>query len=95
MTKYIILCAVIYFAVINIIASLTAFSDKKRAIKQKQRIPEKTLMLLGLFGGAISEYITMKKIHHKTKHKKFMIGLPLEIFLHLVILIIIIVKTAA
>lgn len=52
-------------------------------------------MLLGLFGGALAEYITMKKIHHKTRHKKFMVGLPIEIFFHLTLLIIIIIKTAS
>ncbi|MCM1285588.1 MAG: DUF1294 domain-containing protein [Acetobacter sp.] len=94
MNKYIILGTLIYFSVISLISSLTAFSDKKRAISNKQRIPEKTLMLLGLFGGAAAEYITMKKIHHKTRHKKFMIGLPLEVFFHLVTIIIFILKTA-
>lgn len=95
MHKYIILGIAIYITAISLIAFLTAYSDKKRAIQKRQRIPEKTLMLLGLFGGALAEYITMKKIHHKTRHKKFMVGLPIEIFFHLALLIIIIVKTAS
>jgi uncharacterized membrane protein YsdA (DUF1294 family) len=92
--KIILIIAVAYFIIINIIASIMASSDKKRAVKGKRRIPERTLMIVGLFGGACGEYITMKKIHHKTLHKKFMIGLPLEIFLHIVIIVLIVVKVA-
>lgn len=83
-----------YILMINIVASITAVIDKKKAIKHKHRISEKTLMLLGLFGGALGEYLTMKSIHHKTLHKKFMIGLPLEIVLHIIILILIYLKVA-
>lgn len=28
-------------------------------------------------------YITMKLIHHKTRHKKFMIGIPIFIGVHI------------
>ncbi len=92
MTKLYILIA--YILMINIVASITVVIDKKKAIKHKQRISEKNLMLLGLFGGALGEYLTMKSIHHKTLHKKFMIGLPLEIVLHIIILILIYLKVA-
>ena len=83
-----------YLLLMNIVASSIAIVDKKKAIKHRQRISEKTLMLLGLFGGAFGEYLTMKSIHHKTLHKKFMIGLPLEILLHIIILILIYLKVA-
>lgn len=43
-------------------------------------------MLLGFFGGALAEYLTMKAIRHKTLHKKFMIGLPLFILIHVAII---------
>ncbi len=82
------------FVTINIAASAAAIADKKKAIRGHRRISEKTLMLLGLFGGALGEYITMLKIRHKTRHKKFMVGLPLEIFLHIVLIILIVYKVA-
>lgn len=90
--RIVILIAVIYFIIINIISSALAVADKRKAKKAKWRIPESTLMLFGLMGGAIGEYLTMKRIHHKTRHKKFMIGLPLEILLHIVIIVLIISK---
>lgn len=72
----------IYFALISVAAVIITIKDKRAAIRGKQRIPEATLMLTGLAGGALAMYTTMKIIRHKTKHKKFMIGLPLEIALH-------------
>ena len=41
---------------------------------------------IGLLGAAGPMYLTMKKIRHKTKHKKFMLGLPAEVILHILII---------
>ena len=77
----------IYFAVISVITAVVTFYDKKAAKKYpKQRVPEKVLFLLAIIGGSVSEYLTMLKIRHKTKHKRFMIGLPIIMVLQLVIL---------
>lgn len=69
----------IYFSFISIFAVIITIIDKRNAIKNKRRIPEDFLLTIGLIGGALAEFITMKVIHHKTRHKKFMIGLPIEI----------------
>ncbi|MBQ5843177.1 MAG: DUF1294 domain-containing protein, partial [Clostridia bacterium] len=53
------------------------------------RIPEKTLFLTALFGGSLAMYITMLVIRHKTKHKRFMIGLPVIALAQAVLLAII------
>ncbi|MBQ4207975.1 MAG: DUF1294 domain-containing protein, partial [Clostridia bacterium] len=39
-----------------------------------------------LFGGALAEYCTMRCIRHKTLHKRFMIGLPCMLLLHLLLI---------
>ena len=95
MNKQAVIILIVYILIINIVASLTAIADKKRAERGKWRISESTLMLLGLFGGATLEFITMKKIRHKTKHIKFMVGLPVEMFLHYVLIILLIYKVAS
>ena len=78
----------VYVAFISIFAVVITIVDKKRSKRKRtKRISELTLMLTGLFGGALPMYVTMKAIRHKTKHKKFMIGLPLEIVLHVILLI--------
>lgn len=78
-------CAVlIYFAAISLITFIITALDKIFAKRNMRRVPEATLLSFALFGGALSEYITMKLIRHKTLHKKFMVGLPVIIILQAV-----------
>jgi uncharacterized membrane protein YsdA (DUF1294 family) len=77
---------VIYAVLIGIVSVVITVADKSAAKRGKWRVPEATLMLIGLFGGALPMFVTMKTIRHKTKHMKFMIGLPLEIALHAAII---------
>ncbi len=67
------------FAVTAIISIILTLYDKAASKAKHRRIPENTLMLLGALGGALPMLITMKIIRHKTRHKKFMLGLPLII----------------
>lgn len=78
---------IIYFVAVSLFASIVTVTDKRKAIKGKYRISEATLFVLGFLGGALSEYITMRLIHHKTLHKRFMLGLPAIVLLHILILI--------
>ncbi len=80
----------IYLALIGVVAIFITIADKSAAKRGKWRVPEATLMLIGLFGGALPMFVTMKTIRHKTKHMKFMIGLPLEIALHAAIICLIV-----
>ena len=50
--------------------------DKRKAVKGQWRIPEATLIGLALAGGPVGAYAGMKVFHHKTKHAKFTIGVP-------------------
>lgn len=77
----------LFLAVISIVAIFVTVYDKAAAKTGRRRIPEKTLMLIGFFGGATAMYGVMQLIRHKTKHKKFMLGLPLFIVLHLIIIV--------
>ena len=69
---------IIYFCFSLLAVCLTVY-DKYAAKRKKARIPEKTLFITALFGGSLAMYITMLVIRHKTKHKRFMVGLPLII----------------
>ena len=60
----------------NIAAAVVTIKDKEAAKHKKWRIPEKTLFIVAALSGCITMYITMHLIHHKTKHKRFMIGIP-------------------
>ena len=67
-----------YIAVISIISIIVCIYDKKISKKNRVelRTPEKTLLLLSALGGRVAMYITMLIIRHKTKHFKFMVGIP-------------------
>ncbi len=81
-----------YFLVINIVASIICFVDKHLAKKHKWRISEKTLFTMCIIGGSVGMYLTMRLVHHKTMHKRFMLGVPIIIILQILLLTILIHK---
>ena len=68
-----------YIAIISLISIVVCIYDKKISKKNRVelRTPEKTLLLLSALGGSVAMFITMLIIRHKTKHVKFMLGIPL------------------
>ena len=70
-----------YFLAVSVISMFVTAADKAKAIKQKRRIRERTLFGWALIGGSVAMYLTMLGIRHKTRHKRFMIGLPFIIVL--------------
>lgn len=76
----------IYFIGISLAAATVTVLDKYKAKKGRWRIPEATLFILAILGGSVSEYTVMRLIRHKTKHKRFMIGLPVIILLQLILI---------
>ncbi|MDD6603464.1 MAG: DUF1294 domain-containing protein [Eubacteriales bacterium] len=73
-----------YLVAINLLGIIVTVADKKKAIKGKHRIPELDLWIIALLGGSLGTYIAMKIVRHKTKHKNFMIGIPIIIIIQLV-----------
>jgi len=76
---------IIWLVVVSLITIGLTVYDKLAAKKKLTRIPENTLMYMGVLGGAVAEYIVMQLIRHKTRKKKFMIGLPVIIVLQIII----------
>ena len=76
-----------YFFIINTVSAVITVCDKIYAKKKSRRIKEKTLMLFGILGGSLAMYFTMLIISHKTKHRKFMITLPILMVFQLGILV--------
>jgi uncharacterized membrane protein YsdA (DUF1294 family) len=80
-----------YFIAISIISALVCCYDKIAAKKfTKHRTRESTLLLLSALGGSIAMLLTMFAIRHKTKHAKFMVGIPLIIVAQIAIAALII-----
>ena len=83
------LIAVLYVMIINSVAMLLYYLDKKYAVKKKNRISENNLLLCGAFGGSIGSAFGMLFFRHKTKHWKFRILVPLFLAVHFAILVLI------
>lgn len=76
----------IYYIVINLFAFVVTCVDKRKAVKNKWRIRERTLFMFAFLGGALGIYIAMHLTHHKTKHFAFSVGMPLIIVVNIIAL---------
>ncbi|MBQ9030737.1 MAG: DUF1294 domain-containing protein [Parasporobacterium sp.] len=82
----------LYLALLNLAGFLIMGADKKRAVRGRWRIPEKTFFILSAAGGSLGCLTGMYLFHHKTKHWYFVVFIPLILaaqgILALVILIL-------
>ena len=60
--KYLIL----FLLITNLITFIVFGIDKRKAVKGRWRIPEKTLLLMGLVFGSVGQLLGMKVFRHKT-----------------------------
>ncbi len=67
----------------NLFAFLLYGLDKRKAVRHKRRISEKTLILIAFLMGGIGCLLGMFIFRHKTKHLKFKILIPLAVILNL------------
>ena len=78
---------IIYFVLVSFNSICLVIYDKIASKKfKRKRIRENVLLLFAFIGGEFSMFISMKLIHHKTRHKKFMIFLPIFILFHILLL---------
>ena len=66
----------LYLLLINAAAFMLMLADKRKARKNRWRIPERTLILSAALGGSIGALLGMYTFRHKTKHLKFTLGIP-------------------
>lgn len=69
----------IYLAAVNFAAFVMYGIDKKKAIRGKWRTHESALLGIAIAGGSLGAWAGMYAFRHKTRHKKFVIGVPLVI----------------
>ena len=72
----------------NVVSFLLYAYDKACACKGKWRIPELTLLSFAFWGGALGAFLAMYVFHHKTRHVRFQVCVPLFLSVQTVILII-------
>ncbi len=86
----IITVAIIYL-VLAVISIFVTVLDKSAAKARKRRVPERVLFFFAGIGGALPMLLTMKIINHKTRHKRFMLGLPAIILVQALLVLIFLV----
>lgn len=84
MSKSLLVIFMLYLILINIIALRLFALDKKRALQRRERIPEKKLIRISVFGGALGAFIAMEVYRHKTQKRKFGI-IPVLFFIQLIL----------
>ena len=79
MQQLIIIVSLAYAAIISLISIIVCIYDKIISKKNRVelRIPEAVLLILSALGGSVAMFVTMLITRHKTKHLKFMLGIPL------------------
>ncbi len=79
--------AAVYLIVVNISAVAVYGWDKLSAKQGWQRVPEKILLLLALLGGSVGAMAAMTFFRHKTRHLKFIYGVPMIFVLQIAALV--------
>ncbi|MBR5323870.1 MAG: DUF1294 domain-containing protein [Muribaculaceae bacterium] len=78
----------IYIVAVNLFAYILYRIDKHKSKNTKWRISERTLIISALVGGSIGALLAMRVFRHKTKHKKFTIGVPFILVLQIAMLLL-------
>ena len=79
--------AVIYLTVMSIIAVVLVLNDKNAGQKNIRRLKDRTFLFVSVLGGSAAMLLTMLAVRHKTRHTKFMLGIPLIILAQIAILV--------
>ena len=79
---------IIAVIVLNMITFAMMGIDKYKAIHNKWRIPEKTLFISALPFSALGANLGMQVFRHKTKHLKFVIGMPAILIVQIVLVLV-------
>lgn len=83
---------IIYLIIINAIAFLAMWIDKRKAKYGRWRISEKALFILVLLGGGVGGIAGMYTFRHKTKKPAFYIGFPFILIFEIVSVIFILIN---
>ncbi len=78
---------IIYLIIINFISFVLFALDKQKARTGAWRIEERNLLLSAILGGSLGGLLGMYIFHHKTRHLKFKVGLPLILFVQVILII--------
>ncbi len=75
--------------VLNIITFIVFGVDKHAKKNGGERIPEVTMFMLGMFGGALGAFLGMHYFRNKIHTGQFYLGMPAFLLLHVIIAFIV------
>lgn len=70
-----------YVLIINFCGFVLCGWDKRKAVKHQWRVPERDFFILALVGAGPGILAGMYTFRHKTRHRKFTIGIPVMILI--------------
>lgn len=74
-----------YLVAVNVLTFALFAYDKYCAQHDKWRVRESTLLMWAAIGGSIGAGLAMNIFHHKTLHLKFKFGVPLLLFMQIIL----------
>ncbi|VTQ53954.1 Protein of uncharacterised function (DUF1294) [Campylobacter jejuni] len=76
---------VMWFLIVNLLTLVFYGIDKRAAYKARSRVPEFTLLLLGVAGGWIGAIAGQQLFRHKTQKQPFRTWFAISVIVNLVI----------
>ena len=76
------------YVVMSVILFFVMRHDKRLSQRHGWRVPEATLFLLAILGGALGGVLGMQIFRHKTQHTKFVLGFPALMLIQWALLIL-------
>lgn len=81
-----------YLLIVNYVAFVMFGADKRKARKHQMRTSEMTLMLTAVAGGSVGALLGMFAFRHKTKHLKFVVGIPVILALQVAVAVYVLIN---
>ena len=66
----------VFAVVMNLIGFCVMGMDKIKARKHRRRVPERRIFIISILLGSVGVLAGMYIFRHKTRHMKFVIGIP-------------------
>ena len=80
-----IMTGCMYLLAMNLLGFVLMGADKRKARLSRWRIPEKTFFIVSLLSGSLGTWAGMYLFRHKTKHLKFVIGIPVILVIQILL----------
>ncbi len=81
---------ILYILLINIVAYLAMWWDKRKASQREWRVAEATLYILGFLGGVLGIITGMFRFRHKTQKRSFqaitILGLIVSLIIYWIVM---------